>query len=274
MNILLVQLLGLVGCGALWAGLPTQRLGSISARSCVACCADAPPLSASDQERLLLSETGLEAFIVAEMRSFLEGAAAEVKSGERSPWVMSNMEKLAAGFIDGDGNSTSGATEPVPSVKEAVDLLCKTASDSFKSGFNEAGLLSQLGSSISYFRNDFREAKHIAACERVGLSDYTVAHHITDMYHHRVFRGTYTKTLAPSGTGEVAARAAVGLPPIETDHAAAGEAEAADECLIWAPSGACLQTVAEEAAWRKRRFEKVQMEGTRDPRRGGSGTTR
>ena len=26
--------------------------------------------------------------------------------------------------------------------------------------------------------------------------------------------------------------------------------------------------------WRQRRFEKVQMEGTRDPRRGGSGTTR
>ena len=31
------------------------------------------------------------------------------------------------------------------------------------------------------------------------------------MYHHRNFRGAYTKTLTPSGDGDVAARIAVGL---------------------------------------------------------------
>ena len=36
----------------------------------------------------------------------------------------------------------------------------------------------------------------------------------------------------------------------------------------------CLQRRSDADAWRQRRFERVQMEGTRDPRRGGSGTTR
>ena len=99
--------------------------------------------------------------------------------------------------------------------------------------------------------------------------------HITDMYHHRTFRGTYTKTLQPSGLGEIAAREAVGL------SVAADEEEEEDDddtCLLWSPtgSGACLQWASEQDAYtgRSRRFEKVQMEGTRDPRRGGSGTTR
>ena len=95
---------------------------------------------------------------------------------------------------------------------------------------------------------------------------------VSDMFHHRTFRGTYTKTLQPSGSGEIAARAAVGLPPLAKPDAAS-QAEA-EECLIWSPTGVCLQTKAEAEAWRKRRFERVQMEGTRDPRRGGSGTTR
>ena len=49
-----------------------------------------------------------------------------------------------------------------------------------------------------------------------------------------------------------------------------------DECLLWSPtgSGECLHWKSEEDAWRKRRFERVQMEGTRDPRRGSSGTSR
>jgi hypothetical protein len=40
---------------------------------------------------------------------------------------------------------------------------------------------------------------------------FPVAHHIADMYHHYNFRGAYTKTLTPSGAGEIAARVAVGL---------------------------------------------------------------
>ena len=49
-----------------------------------------------------------------------------------------------------------------------------------------------------------------------------------------------------------------------------------DECLLWSPTtpGVCLHWKSEDAAWRKKRFERIQMEGTRDPRRGGSGTTR
>ena len=90
------------------------------------------------------------------------------------------------------------------------------------------------------------------------------------MYHHRCFRGAPTKTLAATGAGEVAARAAVGLPP-------AAETEE-DDCIVWTPDGItpreCLQRRSDADAWRQRRFERVQMEGTRDPRRGSSGTSR
>ena len=71
---------------------------------------------------------------------------------------------------------------------------------------------------------------------------------------------------------EVAAREAVGLPP-----AAAAE-EDDDDCIVWTPDGItpreCLQRRSDADAWRQRRFERVQMEGTRDPRRGSSGTSR
>ena len=100
---------------------------------------------------------------------------------------------------------------------------------------------------------------------------------MTDMLHPCKFRGAYTKTLAPSGSGEVAARAAVGLPALETASHADTDDDA-DECLVLSPTGACLQTASEaaeaEVAWRKKRFERVQSEGTRDPRRGMSGSTR
>ena len=120
----------------------------------------------------------------------------------------------------------------------------------------------------------FAEDAVAAPLERVGLSSYEAAHHITDMYHHRAFRGTYTKTLQPSGCGEIAAREAVGLPPL--DALAGGDGDEVDECVLWSPTneGVCLQWASEDDAWRQRRFERVQMEGTRDPRRGGSGTTR
>lgn len=235
-----------------------------------------PPLSAADEERLLLSEEGLNAFINAEMRDFLEGNMAALDKKEVTGWKMSTMEKLTEGFIRGDGSSDEDLK--MESGAEAVGLLCATAYTAFSEGFRD-GVLSQLGSAISYFRNYFREdARHIAACERVGLSDYAVAHHISDMYHHRVFRGTYTKTLAPSaaGKGEAAAREAMGLPPllVQDGGGADGGACDGDECVVWGPNGLCLQTKREEEQWRKRRFEKVQMEGTRDPRRGGSGSTR
>ena len=100
-----------------------------------------------------------------------------------------------------------------------------------------------------------------APLERCGLSDEEVAHHISDMWHSRVYAGQ-VETLPPSGTGENAARAAVGLPVLEV-QAEVKEAIDPEDCLIWGPNGICLQTKKEAEMARKIRFEKVQIEGTR-----------
>ena len=226
-----------------------------------------PRCSASDDERLLLTEPALNAFIVAEMRHFCTNAMNELD-------------------YSGSLADRRRRENEMPG-EQAVEALCDMTRSSFRRLFN-TGLgsksmdgtdhtgLSNLGSAISFFRDTFEGSRALELpLERVGLSGYQVAHHITDMYHHRTFRGTYTKTLQPSGLGEIAAREAVGL------SVAADEEEEEDDddtCLLWSPtgSGACLQWASEQDAYtgRSRRFEKVQMEGTRDPRRGGSGTTR
>lgn len=117
------------------------------------------------------------------------------------------------------------------------------------------------------------------------------------MYHHYNFRGAYTKTLAPSGAGDAAARVAVGLEAAPRkinneqstksildgkdksildaldDDSDAGEA---DECILWSPTtdGVCIHWKSDDVIWREKRFQRIQMEGTKDPRRGGSGTMR
>lgn len=226
-----------------------------------------PHCSASDDERLLLTEPALNAFIVAEMRHFCTNA----------------MNKLD---YSGSLADRRRRENEMPG-EQAVEALCDMTRSSFRRLFN-TGLgsksmdgtdhtgLSNLGSAISFFRDTFEGSRALELpLERVGLSGYQVAHHITDMYHHRTFRGTYTKTLQPSGLGEIAAREAVGLSVAADEEE---EEEEDDACLLWSPtgSGACLQWASEQDAYtgRSRRFEKVQMEGTRDPRRGGSGTTR
>ena len=94
--------------------------------------------------------------------------------------------------------------------------------------------------------------------------------------------------------GEVAARVAVGLDP-EPGAGASGknrkqrdgmiddstgnnelEEDDEDECILWSPTTAdvCIHWKSDNEAWRKKRFERIQMEGTKDPRRGGSGTMR
>ena len=84
------------------------------------------------------------------------------------------------------------------------------------------------------------------------------------MYHHRVFRDTQPgRTLMPSGKGEIAARAAVGLPALEVEEAGGDKKVPAEECAVWGPNGICLQTVKEAEEAKKRRFEKIQIEGTR-----------
>ena len=194
--------------------------------------------------------------------------------------------------------------------KQAFTKLHESGSGSDANGPKNDVLLSNLGSAISFFRDEFDGDALAKPLARVGLSPYQAAHHISDMYQyakshfrclspccllhaparsclfvefrnprhhsHRAFRGTYTKTLQPSGSGEVAARAAVGLPAL--DDSAGDEDDEwveVDECLVWSPTGkGCIHWASEMADGRQRRFEKVQMEGTRDPRRGGSGTTR
>ena len=135
---------------------------------------------------------------------------------------------------------------------------------------DRADVMGSLSTGLAFLRPRFEGAELEGPLQRARLSPYQLAHHITDMYHHRCFRGAPTKTLAATGAGEIAAREAVGLPP-----AAAAEE---DDCIVWTPDGItpreCLQRRSDADAWRQRRFERVQMEGTRDPRRGSSGTSR
>lgn len=252
--------------------------------SCSAQTVFSKKLSKSDEERLLSSEPALTAFIVAEMRHFLTSKSNE--PGTLSKWTLPDREKIELELVN-EGmeiiNSDYELAITTLSPSMAIDLLCNTTQAAFQDGYtNEQGLLSALGSAILFFKNVYRSSpQDLAACEIIGFSDYDVAHHITDMYHHRCFRGAYTKTLAPSGEGEKAARLAVGLDPeVIFNHDGGGVSSAKeeddDECLVWSPTtpGVCLHWKSDDEAWRKTRFERVQMEGTRDPRRGGSGTSR
>ncbi len=269
-------------------------------------------LAPSEQDRLLLTEPAQTAFIVAEMKSFLTEATErnDGPGGKLTRWEMSHKDMLAANLIDesgcivdeeyreakrlmaiddSNGNSNNDGEDDTYGKVLAINTLCNTTRHTFRDGFiNQPGLLSSLGSAICYFRDAFRTGTNLAACERVGLSDYVVAHHITDMYHHRNFRGAYTKTLTPFGTGEIAARIAVGLvvdDDAKLDSVGRGddgidnnqeEEEADDECILWSPTtpGVCIHWKSDDEAWRRKRFERIQMEGTKDPRRGGSGTSR
>ena len=264
-------------------------------------------MAPSEQDRLLLTEPAQTAFIVAEMKSFLTDAVErnDGPSGQLTRWELSEKDMLAANLIDGNGtiineeyqeakrlmamNSSKNNNDDHEDCGKllAINILCNTTRDTFQDGFtNQPGLLSSLGSAICYFRDAFRNGPNLAACERVGLSDYVVAHHITDMYHHRNFRGAYTKTLTPSGTGEIAARIAVGLGDDDDDATNSiqrddrddkeEEEEEEDECILWSPTtpDVCIHWKSDDEAWRKKRFERIQMEGTKDPRRGGSGTMR
>lgn len=266
------------------------------------------PISAADEQRLLMSEPALNAFICAEMQSFCENAMVAAQMTQQGGPLADDIreKQLALSALEDLG----GATQMIARLQEelealrskaaaaaqstttndddgadAVLLICEATSLAFtklfKSGGNTADgqndVLSNLGSAISFLRDEFTDDKLKAPLARVGLSSYEVAHHITDMYHHCAFRGTYTKTLQPSGSGEPARRAAVGLAPLFSTEADAEEEEwvEVDECLVWSPTGkGCIHWASELNGNAQRRFEKVQMEGTRDPRRGGSGTTR
>ena len=258
-------------------------------------------LSVAEQERLLFSDKGITAFIVAEVEHFVNSTMVGLDTGTEfvTKWKCSPNEKVQLGLMDENGVLLDTAyTSSCEELKGdrggalAVAMLCNTTQEALQHGFQEKGLFSSLGSAIMFFRSYYRTPHLIAACERVGLSDYQVAHHITDMYHHVHFRGAYTKTLAASGKGEVAARIAVGLvddaanakdqnkkTPKSSVLLSEDEEEIIDdECLVWSPTdpNACIHWKSDNnnEKSRKTRFERIQMEGTKDPRRGGSGTTR
>ena len=196
-------------------------------------------LSVADEERLLLSEPAQNAFIVAEVRSFVEAAI--------------------------ETQHTAADVERATSAD--VDLVAAAARMAFRTAHRE-GILSSMSSLLAFFRVDFEREPLVAPLARAGLSPYGVAHHMTDMYHHLSFSGAPTRTAQPSGSGVTAARAAVGLSPVAEDTA--------EDCLVFSPlgTGNCLKTQADEDAFRTRRFERAQLEGNRDPRRGNSGSTR
>ena len=227
-----------------------------------------------EKDRLLLSEPALNAFIVAEMRDFVTKAKIDSDLSPSRKWKMKDKDKIALGILNAEGAIIDDTYDENMDGNLAVDLICNATGIAFRDGYNQEGLLSALGSAICYFRDYYRVPKLVAACERIGMSDYAVAHHITDMYHHRSFRGAYTKTLTPSGKGEIAAQLAVGLSVKKDGEGGMNDKD--DECILWSPTtpGSCLHWKSDDEAWRKTRFERVQMEGTRDPRRGGSGTSR
>ena len=194
--------------------------------------------TAAEEQELLLTEPAINAFIVAEVEAFVR---------ERS-YASEDQEAVTS--------------DDVAQITAATRAAYRAA--------DNADVMGSLSTGLAFLRPRFEGADLVGPLARARLSPYQLAHHITDMYHHRCFRGAPTKTLAATGAGEVAARAAVGLPPM-------AEAED-DDCIVWTPDGItpreCLQRRSDADAWRQRRFERVQMEGTRDPRRGSSGTSR
>ena len=96
---------------------------------------------------------------------------------------------------------------------EAVDLICASTEHAFTmmhKAKDANDVLSNLGSAISYLRQFFRTEELYDPLERVGVTDYDVAHHMTDMYMARRDVGVgFARILQPSGAGMIAALAAV-----------------------------------------------------------------
>ena len=196
--------------------------------------------TAAEEQELLLTEPAVNAFIVAEVEAFVR---------ERS-YASEDQEAVTS--------------DDVALITEATRAAYRAA--------DAADVMGSLSTGLAFLRPRFEGADlegPAAARALVALSACTSHHgHVPSPMLSRA----PTKTLAATGAGEIAAREAVGLPP-----AAAAE-EDDDDCIVWTPDGItpreCLQRRSDADAWRQRRFERVQMEGTRDPRRGSSGTSR
>ena len=286
------------------------------------------PLSAEDEEKLLLTEPGLNAFITAEVRSFVSSAmeAKAIEDAEnlkRCPWlkVRSEAEEEEAAAAEAFGS-------------KAVDEICAAASEAFgkahadgllgkgkdhyellgidrtatdadvKRAYKELAIalhpdrnptasdeekeamdvqFKELGEALAVLSDPMRKRRYFntqdsreevaekalpylknvfsmrmtsaPALKRVGLSDDEVSKHISDMYHHRVFRDTQP--------GRLCRRA--GEPPRAVCRHSRWRTVITGvprECAVWGPNEICLQTVKEAEEAKKRRFE-IQIEGTR-----------
>lgn len=199
---------------------------------------NARQVDTEDQERLLLTEPALSAYVGAEVHG----------------WLLQDL--------------------PVVVVDD--EISAKAISDAARVAYSEAskeGILSNHGALIAFITSELRTYTILEPhMKRLKTRPHGVAKRCVDMLHHIMYRGTYTSTQTPIGVGEIAAREAVGLPAIEDT----GEDE--DNCIVIPPPEIvgtdCLWTESEDVAWRKKRFERITMEGFRDPRRGNSGTSR
>ena len=116
-------------------------------------------LSKADEERLLLTEPALNAFIVAEMRHFLT-AISEDPGRRLRRWELSDEEKIDLGLVDDRLDTISEEYETAKaslSAAAAIDLLCNATQATFHDGYtNEPGLMTALGSAIVFFQCSFR----------------------------------------------------------------------------------------------------------------------
>lgn len=205
-----------------------------------------------DEERLLLTTPAMAAYIQAEVHVWL---MEQQSSNSQKPYQQLEREQAAI------------------AISEAIHDSYQTASD--------IGILSHHGALISYLNTELREYHPV--CRSLltkyfpHVTTYQVAKQAVDVLHHRLYRGTYTKTVQVTGAGDKAAREAV-LGHIESNDDNDEEEMEEEQCLVEPPpeltSSECLWTDKDDAAWRERRFEKITMEGWRDPRRGNSGTSR
>ena len=135
--------------------------------------------TAAEEQELLLTEPAVNAFIVAEVKAFVR---------ERS-YASEDQEAVTS--------------DDVALITEATRTAYRAA--------DAADVLGSLSTGLAFLRPRFEGADLEGPLQRARLSPYQLAHHITDMYHHRCFRGA-DEALAATGRRGRRARA-VGLPP-------------------------------------------------------------
>ena len=135
--------------------------------------------TAAEEQELLLTEPAVNAFIVAEVEAFVR---------ERS-YASEDQEAVSS--------------DDVAQITEATRIAYRAA--------DKADIMGSLSTGLAFLRPRFEGADLEGPLQRARLSPYQLAHHITDMYHHRCFRGAPTKTLAATGAGERAAREGEGI---------------------------------------------------------------